>query len=241
MTGMSSGRFAIYFTPDASTALWRLGSALLGYDAAAGRRIEQMVPAGIAADDWALWTREPAGYGFHATLKAPFELAAGATVATLSTAIAALAGRLATTGEIPLALHGMGAWQVLRPAVPVPSLDAIAAECVLEIDRFRAPPSTADMARRLRSPLSTRQRDYLDRYGYPNVLQDFRFHMTLAGPIPVERRIEVNAALGRHLAKYLSKPSIVVDALSLVHQPTRDHAFRIAERLPFGPAPVRRS
>jgi len=34
--------------------------------------------------------------------------------------------------------------------------------------------------RRNPDQLSQRQRDYLERYGYPHVLDDFHFHMTLS-------------------------------------------------------------
>ncbi len=31
--------------------------------------------------------------------------------------------------------------------------------------------------------MSARQQDYLHRYGYPYVREEFRFHMTLTGPL----------------------------------------------------------
>lgn len=70
-------RYALYYTPAADSALWRFGSATLGYDAITGRDIAFAVPPGCEALDWQELIAEPRRYGFHATLKAPFELANG--------------------------------------------------------------------------------------------------------------------------------------------------------------------
>jgi hypothetical protein len=59
---------------------------------------------------------------------------------------------------------------------------------VREFDGFRAPLTPEDRARRNPSALTPRQCDYLDRFGYPYVMEDFRFHMTLTGRIGADRR-----------------------------------------------------
>ena len=75
-----SARYAIYFAPDPTSELWRFGSEVLGYDAASGSDCLHPASGDL---DWARITDEPRRYGFHATLKAPFSLAAGRSEAGL--------------------------------------------------------------------------------------------------------------------------------------------------------------
>ena len=74
---MSKPRYAVYYAPAADSALWRFGSATLGYDALTGEDLPFAVPPGCDLALWPAFTEEPRRYGFHATLKAPFELADG--------------------------------------------------------------------------------------------------------------------------------------------------------------------
>ncbi|MCP6151516.1 DUF1045 domain-containing protein, partial [Klebsiella pneumoniae] len=64
-----------------------------------------------------------------------------------------------------------------------PALEDLAGCAVVDLDPLRAPLTAAEMARRRPEDLSERQRDHLLAYGYPYVLADFRFHMTLTGPL----------------------------------------------------------
>jgi hypothetical protein len=47
---------------------------------------------------------------------------------------------------------------------------------VSELDCFRAPLSEGEEQRRLAAGLSARQRELLNRWGYPYVFDQFRFH-----------------------------------------------------------------
>src|ERR1700681_4734773 len=67
-------RFAIYFVPAADTALYRFGAAVLGYDCYTGAGVDRLRDVGLTEAEWAALTAEPRTYGFHATLKAPFQL-----------------------------------------------------------------------------------------------------------------------------------------------------------------------
>ena len=78
-----TARYAIYYAPTAQSDLWRKASAWIGRDAYTGVAIERPTLAGLDGLDLATLTAAPRGYGFHATLTAPFELAAGATEADL--------------------------------------------------------------------------------------------------------------------------------------------------------------
>src|SRR5260370_30562784 len=76
---MADRRYAIYFVPAPVTALYRFGAAALGYDCFTGADIATLDALPVDAGAWRELTREPRRYGFHATLQAPFHLAAGRT------------------------------------------------------------------------------------------------------------------------------------------------------------------
>ena len=75
-------RQAIYFAPPAGSPLARFGAAWLGWDPEAGAEVEGLPVAGLPLPREAL-VAAPRRYGFHATLKPPFRLAAGRDAAGL--------------------------------------------------------------------------------------------------------------------------------------------------------------
>jgi putative phosphonate metabolism protein len=224
-------RFAIYFTPPPGSALATLGAAVLGYDCDTGYDVPHPVLPGIAADDIAPATSEPRRYGFHATLTAPFHLAAECTESDLAAALATFAQAHAPVrlGELTLGL--IGSFIVLKPSLP--DCVAFAADCVRAFHAFRAPPTAADRARRNPERLTPRQIEYLDRWGYPYVFDEFRFHMTLTGPLPADRREIWRAALAELLAKQATGPG-VIDAISVMRQDDPGGRFRVRRREPLG-------
>ena len=225
-------RYAIYFVPDATSALHRFGSAVLGYDCHSG----DAVPCPDALDniaDWAGLTAEPRRYGFHATLKAPFRLASPHDEAALLDAAERFARGTHDVPVIAPAIRTLGAFIAIVPAEPVPALDALAARCVTEFDAFRAPPSAQERARRLASGLSARETDNLDRWGYPYVFADFRFHMTLTGRVDRERRDAIAATLTELFARAHGGGPIAIDRLAVVKQATPEAPFRVVRSLPL--------
>jgi hypothetical protein len=158
------------------------------------------------------WTAEPRRYGFHGTLKAPFTLAPGPALDSLDQAIAALANGHPAPPALRLEVAALGPFLALISRAPTPELDALAARCVMELDGFRAPPSARDLARRKPETLSPRHRALFERWGYPYVLEEFRFHMTLTGPIPEPSdRDRMKAALTDLFAPVLATPLPVED------------------------------
>ncbi|MFV0295627.1 MAG: DUF1045 domain-containing protein [Hyphomicrobiaceae bacterium] len=231
-------RYAIYFAPLPDTPLWRFGSAVVGYDAATG--MDADFPAELRGTwpDWPDITSEPRRYGFHATLKAPFELAANATTAMLFDSADALAETQEPVSLACLRIAEIGCFISLVPATPSTALQALAGTAVTTLDHLRAPMSDADRVRRLQSPLSERQRGHLERYGYPHVLDDFRFHMTLTGPInDPARRSDIAAALTDLHARRVPEGDVCLDALTIYGQPARDQRFRIIRRVPLAGRP----
>lgn len=167
-------RYALYYAPPEGSALDRLGKDWLD-----GR---VSVP-GIAPDRVADLTAVPRVYGFHGTLKPPFVLRDGGQEEGLLRAV-----RLFNAGHTafplpPLRVRALGRFLALVPETDSPALAALASDCVRAFDSFRAPPSEAELARRRAKSLTQRQEDNLAAWGYPYVMDDFRFHLTLTGPL----------------------------------------------------------
>ena len=128
----------------------------------------------------------------------------------------------------------IGDFLALVPADPAPALSRLADACVAEFDAYRAPPDAAELAKRHAAGLTPRQAELLARWGYPYVLDEFRFHLTLTGPIadPTERT-RVAGLLQPLVAPLLGQP-MPVRELCLFHQPDRATPFRLIQRIPFG-------
>ncbi len=215
-----AARFAVYYAAPAGSDLEAFGRRWLGSDPALRPAV-----AGIASSRVEALVSVPRRYGFHATLKAPFRLAEGFTPDDLRHALAAFAGSRTPVLAPPLTPATIGRFVALVPADPAPELDRLAADCVAGFDRFRAPPTAEERARRCRQGLSPRQAALLDRWGYPYVFEEFRFHLTLTDAIPDDReRAEVVEALRRIVAPLCRRPLAVRDVCLFV-QPAPEGAF----------------
>jgi putative phosphonate metabolism protein len=227
-------RYALYYAPAADSALWRFGSATLGYDAVTGADIDFAVPAGCDGDDWPDVTAEPRRYGFHATLKAPFELAIGRNEGALRAF-----ARNYVAGRPPVRLAGLsvnalGRFIALTPSEPSEDLQRFAFDIVQAFEPFRAPLSEADLARRLQSPLTPAHRAYLEAYGYPYVGDAFRFHMTLTGSLPEDGVAPVRAALTEAYAQAVPVGPVLIDRVAIFKQASRSSRFVLLDNIPLG-------
>ncbi|MFG1431882.1 DUF1045 domain-containing protein [Xanthobacter sp. V2C-8] len=231
-------RYALYLAPPAESTLWRFGSHIIGYDADTGAEAGDglAVPdiAGFDAEKWRILTAEPRRYGFHGTLKAPFRLAAGRLEADLDAAARAFAAVHHPFELPPLAVRAIGAFVALVPPVPVPALEDLARCAVSDLDPLRAPLTPEETARRRPDQLSARQRDYLDRYGYPYVHEEFRFHMTLTGPLDEAVRPHALNALAAAFSASGAETPLAITDVGLYVQPEPGARFRLARRFPLG-------
>lgn len=197
-------RYAIYYAPEPG-ALADFTASWLGWDAARGRKVAHPEIAGLPRAVAAL-TETPRKYGFHGTVKPPFRLTEGTTGAALHAATQVLCADLAPIDLPGIALHRLGNFVALTPTGDQTALAALAARVVEGLDAFRAPPSPAEIARRRPERLTERQRAHLERWGYPYVMQDFQFHLTLTGALPGEEAAQVQTVLSAVLAPLLPRP-----------------------------------
>ena len=222
-----SARYAVYYTPAPSHALWHAGCDWLQRDPAADEA-RQPTRAHVS---------EPWRYGFHATLKPPMRLAPGCSEAGLREAVAQLAQRTARFVMPALSVQWLGDFLALQPLALLPAthpLRRLADACVTELDAWRAEPTPDELQRRLATPMSAEQRALLQRHGYPHVLGHWRFHMTLSNSLPPDAALRdaMHQAASQHFGAALGQP-LACDALSLLVEPAPGQPFRLLHREPL--------
>lgn len=176
-------RCAIYFAPADDSPWASAGNEWLGRCAATGRSLDQAEIAGVDAPLLRQLTAEPRRYGWHATLKAPFRLAAGCSLDDLRRALHRVCGALPAFTLPALRVVRMDRFLALRPAAHAPLLDAVAAACVMQLHALAQPLDEAELRRRRLAGLTPQQDALLTRWGYPWVLEQFRFHLSLTGDL----------------------------------------------------------
>jgi putative phosphonate metabolism protein len=229
-------RYALYWAPPNHTPLSMLGSAWLGRDTE-----DQAVPARPLLDGFdparlAALTAEPRRYGLHATLKPPFALADRTDLATLRADLAAFAAAAAPVLLPKLQLRRLDRFLALVLSAPCPALDSLAARCVTEFDRFRRPAPSAELARRRAAGLDPAEEAHLLRWGYPYVLDRFRFHVSLTGPLDAaeaERLVPPLAAL----FEPATRRPIPLEDIALFAEPETGAPFQLIERIPLRGSP----
>lgn len=233
-------RYALYFTPSASDPLTLAAQRWLGRNAFTGAALEQPATEGFDAVALAGLTADPRRYGFHATLKAPFALADGRSEAELVAEIGRFVAE-AEPFEIPEIIVGrLGSFFALVPGDHCDALQSFAGEVVRRFERFRAPLTSADIARRKPDELTTAERQNLVQWGYPYVFDDFRFHMTLTRRVPAERRDVVQRVLLDQFADFHGRP-LAIHGLALFKEPSRGADFTVHSLFPLGGAANRKT
>ncbi|MDJ0860326.1 MAG: DUF1045 domain-containing protein [Dinoroseobacter sp.] len=223
-------RYAIYLVPEEGP-LARFGAQFLGWDVLTGTNVPQSETLALPRPLSEL-TATPAKYGFHGTIKPPMRLARGRNLAGLKAACHALLAEETPISIGKLRLARLGSFLALVPSRDAGAFAALAGRLVTGLDPFRAPLTPEDRARRKPDSLSENQLRLLDRWGYPYVLEEFRFHMTLTGRLTHADAVKVEAALAPILASLLAEP-LTVTSLCICGE-RLDGRFELVERIPLG-------
>ena len=219
-------RYAIYFTPPSADPLLKVAANWLGRNAFTGQPVRPPQIRDLAHEDFAQLTESARRYGFHATLKAPFHLAEGIEERELLSALMHFASSIGPV-EIPkLTIANLEGFFALVPEEPLEKLNQLANDVTVAFDRFRAPPSEAEIKRRNPENLSPAQRRNLEQWGYPYVFEDFRFHMTLTGPVPERDRPKIERILSEFLEPVLEEP-VEINNLALFTEAEPGFPFEI--------------
>ncbi len=221
-------RYAIFYTPPRGP-LAAFGAAWLGWDLARAAMVEHPKLGGL---DIAAITDVPRKYGMHGTIKPPFALADDCTQKELQDALKLLCSDMQPVTLAGLELITLGRFMALCPFGETTALNDLAAHVVTQLDRFRAPLTEGDLARRRTANLTPAQSENLRKWGYPFVMDAFRFHITLTGRLDKQSLTETIPVLEGLIPPLLSQP-FLIDSLTLVGQRT-DGMFEEIGRYPLG-------
>lgn len=229
-------RHAAYFAPALQSQAWELGSRWLGRCAHRLIPLEQPQFGHLGSEWFENLTRSPRLYGWHATLKAPFELKSNASLDELQMAFQLLAQKTVSAFHVPLKLVEMGDFLALVPSLPSPDLQLFEAHCVRELHPLALPLSEAERKRRTGTGLTLRQTELLLEWAYPYVMDQFQFHMTLSGSlhnVDPHLKSDLKAAAQEWFAPLLVN-GIDIDAVTWFSQDQQHGDFRWVERFELG-------
>ncbi|WP_176085380.1 DUF1045 domain-containing protein [Martelella sp. HB161492] len=233
-------RYAICFSPAPDAALTGVAASWLGRNPYSGALIDPPLLPGIGMHEIAYHTALPRRYGFHAALKSSFMIASDEDEQQLLRALMHFAFISDPFVLPPLTVAAIGDLLVLVPAADCPQVNALAADIVARFDHFRAPLSEADIERRDPDGLSPQQFANLHRWGEPNVMEAFRFHMALTGPLSARDLARFKTAASGFFAPVLTDP-VTVDNIALFVEEEPGAPFRVHSLHPMGPVRTRRS
>lgn len=234
-----NARFAIYYAPPADSAWWQAGCAWLGRDPATDMRFDAPQPIGLSRP-LAELSQAARGYGWHATLSAPFRCGDGVTAADLARAAEAWA--LAQQPfMLPVRVGSLGRFVAVQAAsdlaeAPVAQarIQALAASAVRFCAPLRLAPTQAEIQKRRASGgLTPKQDALLLEWGYPYVFDEFRFHMTLSDPVDSE---DARIIVAWWQARLEALGPLPIDGAAIYVQAEAGAPFRLWRRLPFGAA-----
>lgn len=211
-------RCAIYFIPAREDPLTVAATRWLGRDAYTGERVESGVVEGLIDEDRAFLTAPVRRFGFHGTLRAPFQLVEGYSIDTLARTLTRFARERHSLLIPRTDIRLLDSFFCLVSDGPSPDVNALAAEVVMSFDHFRAPMSEGELERRYPLRLTDRQHANLLAWGHPFVLDDYRFHMSLTGPVPKDEQAYVLTVLKRYFGALTSAP-LLIDQLALFYEP----------------------
>ena len=179
-------RVAIYFLPKKNSSLENFGKNLLGRDInkkkkiSLTRRQKYFINRGFTYfDELKDYCEEPAKYGFHATLKAPFRLKRNVKTKNFYDVISHIAAQHSRFKIKGLKIVYSKKFTLITSRKPNKLLINLENDLVKHLDTFRAELNKTDIKKRIPDSLTIKQNKYLKEWGYPFVFDQFKFHMTL--------------------------------------------------------------
>lgn len=230
-----SERYAIYLTLVEHSPLYQLAATWLQHDIYKRHCPESEHKALKDLNRARRYTAKASQYGFHATLKPPFTLKKGHSSGELIKAFRDFAKQQQSFECGPLILSELAGFIALVCAGNNDRLNALASNCVTTFESFRQSLTSHEIKKRRPETLSARQWQLLERWGYPYVMDEFRFHMTLTDTLPAEDMKRITPLLADYLNPYLNQP-LMVNQISLLYQPNTASPFVVLETGALGAA-----
>jgi len=224
-------RYAVYYSPSEGSALFKFGASWLGWDTIKAKKVARPIFENLSFEITEI-TEFQSRYGFHGTLKPPFALVKNRSLFELKHALSKLVGTIRQF-EIPeMSLKVVDGFVALVPKVKNDRIGFLANKCVEYLDNFRELESIEEIEKRRAVELSSSQEYNLKKWGYPYVMNDFKFHLTLSGKLKLEVANAVIEFLNSELQCVLNSP-FPVDAICLFGERASDQKFQLIKRFPL--------
>lgn len=208
-------RFAIYFTPAPDSKLAKAATNWLGRDIYGQKQKKQQLPYGISPERFRTLTASPFHYGFHGTLKPPFRLNPKLSQRQLTDRLKKISDDTTRFNIPEISLKKLGSFLCLMPKKMCPELHSLANRVVADLDEFRMAAEEKELEKRRASGLTNNQEAMLTTWGYPFVMDEFRFHLTLTGKIEDQKEISSVTSFAQSIFHGDMCRDIPVDGLSL--------------------------
>ena len=221
---MNFSRYAIYYIPD--LPLFQIGSDWLGWNSIIGQET-------TLSADYRRITDRPRKYGFHATVKPPFSLASHSTLGKLQDEFHAFCASVSPATGGTLKISRLGRFLAMAQDVQSNEVTELVASTVSHFDKFRAPLSDQDIAKRRQRRLTPQQDALMLRWGYPYVMQEFKFHMTLTGPLAPNEIDAIEHDANTRFREFLGQP-LKIASLALLGEDSESGRFHVIEKQSLG-------
>ena len=226
MTNFS--RYAVYFSPPEADYLSKFLAGWFGWNAHNGQNVPYHILENLNYDLSDI-TKEQYRYGFHGTLKPPFSLVDTKNLNDLKLALVELSKSIKKF-EIPsISLKVLNGFVAIVSTTENRPIMALAKKCVEELDLFREVESVERIQRRRSRTFSKSEEYNLKRWGYPYVMDNFQFHLTMSGRLKPEVLKNVIEVLNSELQGVLNKP-LPIGEICLFGENASNGNFQIIQK-----------
>lgn len=226
-------RYAVYFAPNVEQQWWAQASQWLGRCAVSQQMNVQPLVAGVSAKRFAELTEHPRRYGFHATLRAPFVLTSQYQPADLIDRVNLLCQDLKPFVLPRLQVTLLDQFLALVPERNAAQVTRLEEQCVTVLNDYAEPLGPDELSRRRSAGLSAQEDALLLRWGYPYVLERFRFHCSLTGSLASASSQEISALTQAAHQHFDQLPPCLFDSLAIFVEPTRGADFVLLQQCPL--------
>ena len=171
-------RYAIYYVPPQSAQFTQFAASWFGWDVYKSINVKYPVLSDLNYDIKEI-TSTPSKYGLHATLKAPFFLVPDKTIDELRSSLSILSSSIKKFEISSICLKKIAGYIAIVPTSQNERINYLAKKCLEDLDCFRKAEPLEIINKRRSVGLSERQEAHLLKWGYPYVLDNFDFHLTL--------------------------------------------------------------
>lgn len=226
-------RYAICYTPPMADPLSAVAASWLGRNVYSDEPTELPSVLDLSTSEIAYHTAVPRRFGFQAVMMSPFRLHPDMSESQLLKALMHFAGAQTPFVVDRLEIARIGRCWGLMPQVPSTAMHLLAANVVQQFNGFRAPLSEDEIERSDPDRLTAPQFSNLHRWGDPHVMDEYRFHMMLTGPLTPDAMRRIEAPL-RELFEPCLTPPLSIGSLALFVEQETGAPMRVHSQHPLG-------